>query len=168
MVLNVSCLTMLSTMLRVTHRASETWVEHFTRKRRQARTHNEEAGHELWGPLALKRQLTFAGHIARLGDDRMAKCVSIAHGIETWRTTQAIIEHSGGRGRAFRHTGRGVAPCVWDQNPQRAAERWYAGLTESQKSEWIRDHGCPPQTWWDMALQRQQWWSAVQSAMNRA
>lgn len=87
----------------------------------------------MWGPLALKRQLTFAGRIAQLGDDRVVERVSVAHGIETWSTAQAIVEHSGGRGLAFGHSGRGVTPCVWDQNPQRAAERWYAGLTGIQQ-----------------------------------
>lgn len=40
-VLDVSCMTMLSRMLCVGRRAGETWFEHFTRSRRQARTHNE-------------------------------------------------------------------------------------------------------------------------------
>lgn len=157
MVLNVSCLVMLSWMLWVGRRAAETWVEHFTRNRRQARSRNQEAGHRLWGPLVLKRQLAFAGHVARLSDDRLVNRICAARGIDTWRTTQAIIEYSGGRGgrgRAFRHCGRGVTPCVWDQNLQRSAERWHAGLTEDEKREWIRDQWCSPQTWWDMVAER--------------
>lgn len=51
----------------------ETWLEHFTHNRQQARSMNEETGHHLWVPLALKRQLTFAGHVERLSDDRMVK-----------------------------------------------------------------------------------------------
>lgn len=81
-VLNVSCLTMLSRMLWVGRRAGETWVEHFTQKRRQAPARNEEIGQRLCGPLALKRQPTSAGHVAHLDDERMVKRVSVAHGTD--------------------------------------------------------------------------------------
>lgn len=54
----------------------------------------------------------------------------------------------------------GVTPCVWDQDPQQAAQRWYAGFTESQQSKWVRDHRCRPQTWWDIANHGGQLYSA--------
>lgn len=86
-VLNVSCLTMLSGMLWVSRSPEETWEEHFVRNRQQTRKINEAAGHHFWGSLASKRQPTFAGHVARLPEDRVVNVVCGAHGIATWRTT---------------------------------------------------------------------------------
>lgn len=78
---------MLSGMLWDGRKPEETWVEHLVSNRRQARGRNEAVGHNLWGRLALNKQLTFAVHVARLPEGRMVKVVSGAHGIETWRTT---------------------------------------------------------------------------------
>lgn len=72
-------------------RSGRDWVAHFNRNRGQARHRNEEAGHRMWGPMALKRQLSFAGHIARSPED--------SRQTDRQRTWFRNLEHTSGHRR---------------------------------------------------------------------
>lgn len=68
--MSVLSLTLLWWMNPTWRETQENWVDYFRRWRASMRKSFNTLGYSLWGPAQVARWLTFAGHLARMGDFR--------------------------------------------------------------------------------------------------
>lgn len=134
--MSTASLTVVSWMNPARRKTGEEWVAYFRRWRVSTRTRFNALGHSLCGPAQVKRRLTFAGHLARMDDTRIAKQVLDFRSLFEWRTPQSLVGDGGGGGDPSRHRGRGVSPCDWEKTPEQASNMWQETVQHPQQALW--------------------------------
>lgn len=160
--LDVVQLTMIFRMSTVPRRNYACWLDWFTANRRRARRWMTTCGQNLWGDVAHRRYASFAGHIARMDDNRLVKRAARHEQLIHWRIVQDHLP-TGGPTHPLRHRRLGVRPCVWEVPLEKLFATWQRSATEAEKaavtSEARRDSIC----WWDLALDRSAWYRIIRS-----
>lgn len=63
----------------------------YIRRGRAAWEKNAALGHEMWDSVAIKRQVVFASHVARLAGTRLVKVVLWGNSLPAWSTLQFLV-----------------------------------------------------------------------------
>ena len=153
--LTVTQITIVSRMMRLPRSLYDTWLEWHIARRRRARAYLQRLHVSFWGHQQVFRYFHFAGHVARMSEDRLCKCSARWRCMIWWRTVQALVT-SGGGGHPDRHRRIGVKPNRWEK----LLEKFQNALISESATEQLtyRPH---PTTWWDVATDRDMWRARV-------
>lgn len=143
-------ITMLSQIVWTRCHTGESGEDFFVRRRNAVGSKNAALAHQVWGMLAIRRRVAFAGDVARLPDARLVKIVQWDDSLPVWKTRQFLVRQTGG-GHPLRHRGRGVRASVWEQLPGKLFEQVMGSWTQAEQDAWRSVHGVLPSNWWEGA-----------------
>ena len=136
---------MVARIMRKRRRASELWLPWFRRTRRMADQFLYECNLLPWSVLIQKRTLTWAGHLARFGPDRICRRIYFWRNLEWWRQRQVWIKWGANE---LRHKGQIGFPRRWETPVETF------GFWASDSSKDFRP-------WYILAQDRTSWSSAI-------
>ena len=134
---------MVAKIMRRRRRPAESWLDWHVRTRRLAGKFLAECQVLPLSILALKRKLSWAGHLARLPHDRLVYKTWFWRNMAWWRLRQTWISFGAGD---FRHRGQIGFP-----------RRWETSIEKFQ--HWCRDVYHDHRNWDEIALDRDLWYS---------
>ena len=117
---------MVARIMRIRRRPSEQWLPWFRRARRMADQFLFGCDLLPWSVLVQKRTLTWAGHVARFGPDRICNRIYFWRNLEWWRQRQVWIKWGA---NDLRHKGQIGFPRRWE-TPVESFGFWASGSSK--------------------------------------